>query len=153
MQATREADVPRESRIEKPESGVDRDHGGRENRQPLLRRIVAEEQRPHEAEAGDVERGVQEIEVREMRRQQAPELVVFEAGAVIAQQQSQRLAGQCQRENTDANRRQRAEARSFELQELAPMGDVSRNLTDPILLSFRCSYTRWLAGRPRTLGI
>ncbi|MGH8263532.1 MAG: hypothetical protein ACRET4_08630 [Steroidobacteraceae bacterium] len=74
-----------------------------------------------------------------MRRQQAPELMMFETGAVIAQERSQRLAAQCERENADANRRQRAKARAFELQESAPMGPASRNVTDPVLLSFRSS--------------
>ena len=77
---------------------------------------------------------------------------MLEAGAVIAQQQLQGFAGERKRENSDANSRQRAEARAFELQETAPMRAPSRNVTNPVLLSFRSSYTPCLAGRPRTLG-
>jgi len=79
-----------------------------------------------------------------MTGEKPPQLGIREGRAVVTQQELERPAAELQREDTDANCRQRSEAPPLELQEPAPIGRASRNQANLVLLSCGSSvYTAW----------
>jgi len=96
VQHSGDPDVPGDLRIQEPQPAIDRSDRRYEDQRPCARGEVTREQRPEEREPSQVERGVTDIQMDQVRRQQAPPFPCADRSAVILQKLNGGRAGELQ---------------------------------------------------------
>ena len=107
VQHSRDSEIPLDPGVEEPQPTIDGGSRGQNDDRPSPGSEVPRKQCPEQREAREVERGVVESEMDEVRRQQAPPLPGRDRRAVVAQQAGGGCAEKLQREHEPADCEQR----------------------------------------------
>ncbi len=107
VQYSREPQIPCDIRIAEPQTAIDGGNRSQDHDRPSPGTDIPREQCPQEKEAHEIESGMAESEVNEVRRQQAPPLAGCDRRAVITQQVDGVIAEkqQCEDEAADCEER------------------------------------------------